>query len=520
MLFPHCENITGKKRKGIEVDPTSSSSPGIPPMAPQARGALFPRRRTIEGDDALRPVNMRGFLFGEGPPPPPQGAGAGSALAAASAMGRPRSAIPGPRPHASDLAMRNLATTGALSNERTAPPPYASAVSSSEMTSIITSLAVTAAADNIGIPPSPSSPRYARRSSFTLGGENRNVPYLSPLSSSLAAPHNASSPNLLFGSTSPNLFGSPNANSEWEQASPSRSGAPSSPSPPPTKSHPKMTIKIHRHLADQHFFGSPNVNDDNGNMTSGSISMDADFFHPTWDRYGRVRRNGGNGSHHDTTANNQNDNGGVTTDNWDGGGWGTHVAAVLPNPPTPPNDNIGETVDQRFAAGLGPAQDAAANLSNSSRMHNENYRAAVRAFVNWTLANATDPATRNNNNIHAEAVAWGDRLPPSVTNNPNSAAGRLHASTWADNLGGGSGFGGTPQPYYSPASDVHLEVYSSATSSSGNAPLKSDTEEDRAISEAVTKMKERNERYLHKLDNILLKSSNSGNNNNAISAAR
>jgi hypothetical protein len=34
---------------------------------------------------------------------------------------------------------------------------------------------------------------------------------------------------------------------------------------------PKMTMRVHRHLADQHFFGSPSVNDGKGAMTAGEI---------------------------------------------------------------------------------------------------------------------------------------------------------------------------------------------------------------------------------------------------------
>ena len=34
---------------------------------------------------------------------------------------------------------------------------------------------------------------------------------------------------------------------------------------------PKMTMRVHRHLADQHFFGSPSVDDDKGAMSAGEI---------------------------------------------------------------------------------------------------------------------------------------------------------------------------------------------------------------------------------------------------------
>ncbi len=34
---------------------------------------------------------------------------------------------------------------------------------------------------------------------------------------------------------------------------------------------PKMTLRIHHHLADQHFFGSPSVDDEKGAMTAGKM---------------------------------------------------------------------------------------------------------------------------------------------------------------------------------------------------------------------------------------------------------
>lgn len=46
---------------------------------------------------------------------------------------------------------------------------------------------------------------------------------------------------------------------------------------------PKMTIRIHRHLADQHFFGVPSIDDEDGNMNEVECNMNADFYHPTWE---------------------------------------------------------------------------------------------------------------------------------------------------------------------------------------------------------------------------------------------
>jgi len=43
---------------------------------------------------------------------------------------------------------------------------------------------------------------------------------------------------------------------------------------------PKVSLKIHRHLLDQHLLGRPGVNDFDGSMTTPQVSLSADFFHP------------------------------------------------------------------------------------------------------------------------------------------------------------------------------------------------------------------------------------------------
>uniref|UniRef100_A0A7S1ZHA6 Tubby C-terminal domain-containing protein n=1 Tax=Ditylum brightwellii TaxID=49249 RepID=A0A7S1ZHA6_9STRA len=57
-------------------------------------------------------------------------------------------------------------------------------------------------------------------------------------------------------------------------SSPYRSAAPQSPG------RPKVSVCIHRHLADQHIFGRQAVDDEDGTMKAASISLAADFFHP------------------------------------------------------------------------------------------------------------------------------------------------------------------------------------------------------------------------------------------------
>ncbi|KAL3914401.1 MAG: hypothetical protein SGILL_006116 [Bacillariaceae sp.] len=43
---------------------------------------------------------------------------------------------------------------------------------------------------------------------------------------------------------------------------------------------PKVAMKIHRHLLDQHLLGKSAVKDDNGNMVTPPVSLSTDFFHP------------------------------------------------------------------------------------------------------------------------------------------------------------------------------------------------------------------------------------------------
>ena len=47
---------------------------------------------------------------------------------------------------------------------------------------------------------------------------------------------------------------------------------------------PKMTLRVHRHLADQHFFGATSINDEGGDMDGVDCDLNADFFHPQWKR--------------------------------------------------------------------------------------------------------------------------------------------------------------------------------------------------------------------------------------------
>jgi len=215
---------------------------------------------------------------------------------------------------------------------------------------------------------------------------------------------------------------------------------------------PKLTIRVHRHLFDQHLFGTPAVDDENGTMNTGKISMSADFFHPRWEGRKCASNNAANGySWDDTTA-------------WRRTAAGMEEACFNNDDDAPPQvnieDNIGET-----------ARDGAA-VDN-------NYRAAVRSFVSWTMAN-TDRHQRRNS-----LPAWtgrGARLPLSMMFNPTYGASASLIS----------------QSNLSPASDVNLELYSSTS-----ANLKPDNENDPTTSDAIIEMRSRCAHYQKRFDSIL-----------------
>jgi hypothetical protein len=51
-----------------------------------------------------------------------------------------------------------------------------------------------------------------------------------------------------------------------------------------------MTLKIHRHLADQHLFNLSAIQEEKGNMYVGPINLNADFFHPNIENSMRQRQ--------------------------------------------------------------------------------------------------------------------------------------------------------------------------------------------------------------------------------------
>jgi hypothetical protein len=107
------------------------------------------------------------------------------------------------------------------------------------------------------IPSLISLPPHARRSSSSSGAASPST----FTSASLVASRNNSS-------STPNLF-SPDLRRSGEMSNGSWEAVP----PPHAAESPKISIRIHRHLADQHLFGSPSINDDNGAMPAGKISL-------------------------------------------------------------------------------------------------------------------------------------------------------------------------------------------------------------------------------------------------------
>ena len=49
----------------------------------------------------------------------------------------------------------------------------------------------------------------------------------------------------------------------------------------PTTPSRKPTVRMHRHLVDQHMLGRPSVDDENGAMRTAPVSLSADFYHPS-----------------------------------------------------------------------------------------------------------------------------------------------------------------------------------------------------------------------------------------------
>lgn len=197
---------------------------------------------------------------------------------------------------------------------------------------------------------------------------------------------------------------------------------------------PKMTIRIHRHLADQHFFGVPSIDDEDGNMNEVECNMNADFYHPTWEPKRQCVVS--SSSHHGHLL---------------GGGRHLHWQRQ----PRRSTQDILDLGISSFEAALEDVRTALAMNSQSSR----------------------------NGSRRGSSFLRSDSL-PSLTNSS------LH-----------DGNGRSSNSHSSAASDVQLEIYSTMSASVKNA--KSDTEEERKMSEIISLVRSRCARYQLKLESFL-----------------
>lgn len=207
---------------------------------------------------------------------------------------------------------------------------------------------------------------------------------------------------------------------------------------------PKMTMRVHRHLADQHFFGSPSVDDDKGAMTAGAMSMNADFFHPTWEGRKCVTVN------YDRI------------DSLDGYWDGAELRDAV-------------NIDSHHQPGQG-ITDGVGDYLLGDEMNQIAYRESVESFAR-AMANPGPQRRLSLPNLSNGRA----RHPRSIAYHPSLRHGAPSTS--------------------SPASDVRLDIYSCAT-----ANLKSDNELNSATSVTIGRMRSRCQRYQQRMDALLTNS--------------
>ena len=204
---------------------------------------------------------------------------------------------------------------------------------------------------------------------------------------------------------------------------------------------PKMSVRVHRHLADQHFFGAPSIDDEEGAMNEVACNLNADFFHPHWERKkchisSHLSSKLGGGRHLHWQRQHRWSLQGGTTDTFRIDFGVSEIEAAL------------EDV-RRALANEAP-------LSNSTHSRNDLRRRS-------SFLRSDSLPSLNNNSIQD-------------SNGPSS--------NWNS----------------SPASDVHLEIYSSFSSVMGG---KSDTEEQRKLTNIISQVRSRCARYQLKLEALL-----------------
>jgi hypothetical protein len=207
---------------------------------------------------------------------------------------------------------------------------------------------------------------------------------------------------------------------------------------------PKMTVRVHRHLADQHFFGAPSMDDEDGEMNEVECNLNADFFHPHWER----KKCRVSSSHHGHLL---------------GGGRHHHW----------------QQQQQRRSAQDGNVMDTFRIDFGMSA-----FEAALEDVRRALAIEAPVMISARNGSRRGSSFLRSDSLPPSLGNN-SLHDGNGPSSNWQS----------------SPASDVHLEIYSSSSSSMTTG--KSDTEEERNLSEIISQVRSRCARYQLKVESFL-----------------
>jgi len=258
------------------------------------------------------------------------------------------------------------------------------------------------AVDDAALPPRSSTiPFYARRNSFS-------------------APDSAASSTTSGGNLSPSMTITSDSGRHSITTT--------------TAKIPKMTVRVHRHLADQHFLGAPSIDDEDGEMNEVEYNLNADFFHPHWER----KKCHISSSHHGHLL---------------GGGRHHHW----------------QRQQQRRSAHDGVSAFEAAL---------EDVRRALAIEAPMMLS-------ARNGSRRGSSFLRSDSLPPSLSNNS------LHDSN-----------GPSSNWQFSPASDVHLEIYSSSSSSMTSG--KSGTEEERKLSKIISLVRSRCARYQRKLESFVV----------------
>ena len=210
---------------------------------------------------------------------------------------------------------------------------------------------------------------------------------------------------------------------------------------------PKMTVRVHRHLADQHFFGAPSIDDEGSEMNEVECNLNADFFHPQWER----KKSHVSSSHHGRLL---------------GGGRHHHWQRQQQQ----------QQQQQRRSA-----HDV--NMMDTFRI-DFGVSAFEAALEDVRRALAIDnPVTNSVSSRRGSSFLRSDSLPSLNDNSLHDSNGP--SSNW----------------HSSPASDVHLEIYSSSFSSMTSG--KSETEEERKMSEIMSRVRSRCARYQLKLESFV-----------------